>query len=509
MKMGTCLFAVLTSVSLAGVLYGESPNWPEFRAGGASRIDASAPLTWSPEAGIAWQCELDGYGQSTPIIYKQRVFVTSVEGSNKETCTVACFDLKSGGQLWRHRFPAAMQTPSSYMMARAAPTPLVDENKVYVFFESGDVAAFDHEGHPQWRRDLVADFGPLEHSHGLAASPTQTADLIYLNIEHRGPSYLIALDKATGDTRWKTKRPSSNSWSSPIALDHQIVISSNGAVTAYDASTGQQLWNIGDLDGNNVASATPDADRLYVGARVSKSDSGDGASRSNLCLARDGAKTPEILWRADKAVTDYASPVVCGDYVYYLNNVGVVYCLDKRTGEKRYAKRISAECWATPIVAQDRIYFFGKHGKTVVLKGGPEFARLSENWLWNPDAPPAPEKYVENVSSDRSSSRFDNLLETNDANQDGALSADELPGRFRSMLERNDQDENGLLDGAELDAAIKAMKVRRAESQQNARDPIVYGAAAAPGRLIIRTGTRLYCVSQPSPATSNDESIPQ
>lgn len=495
MKLVSSLLAVLAAASFAATLAAEPASWPAFRNGGTSQVDGSLPLNWSPQTGIAWQRELAGYGQSTPIIYGSRVFVTSVEGLNKETCTVACIDLKTGGQLWRHRFPAATTAPSSYMMARAAPTPLVDQDGVYLFFESGDAAALDHEGNVLWQRNLVADFGPLENNHGLGASPTQTADYIYVNVEHRGPSYLIALDKRTGDTRWKTTRPSSNSWSSPIAIDGQIIVSSNGAVTAYDAANGKLLWSLGDLDGNNVASPTPDGQRLYVGARVSESTDGGNASRSNLCIQRSGAESPEIVWRADKAVTDYASPVVCGGCVYYLNNVGVVYCLDKRNGQSHYAKRLGTECWATPLVSRDRIYFFGKDGRTVVLKAGPKFETIAENLLWDPDAPPAPESYVENVSPPRSSRGSGELLEKNDADGDGALTIDEIPGRFRSAFAASDADSNGRLEGDEIAAAGKAMEARRAESQHNARDPIVYGVAAADGRIVVRTGTRLYCLA--------------
>ncbi|MCC9608680.1 PQQ-binding-like beta-propeller repeat protein [Blastopirellula sp. JC732] len=509
MKSVSSLLALLTIAAAGSSLYGQQANWSEFRAGGSSHAAAPLPLRWSPDDGIAWQRELDGYGQSTPIIYGERIFVTSVEGLNKETCNVACFDLHSGGQIWRHRFPAANQAPSSFMMARAAPTPLVDARAVYLFFESGDVAAIDHEGHPLWRRDLVADFGAFDNNHGLGASPTQTDELVFVNIEHRGPSYLIALDKKTGDTRWKTERPSSSSWSSPIALDGQIIVSSSGAVTAYDAQTGKQLWNIGDLDGNSVPSPTPDGDRLYVGARIAERSGGGDVSRSNLCITRSGAETPQILWRAEKAVSDFASPVVCGQCVYYLNNVGVVYCLDKLSGDLHYAKRIGAECWGTPIVSENRVYFFGKDGRTVVLQEGAEFQELVVNTLWDRDAPPAPESYVENVSSERRSFSLDDLLEKNDADKDGYLTKDELPGRFQSLLAGNDKDQDGRLDAAEIEAAGKAMAERRASSQENARDPIVYGAAAAAGRIVIRTGTRLYCLSDTPLATPTAEPLPQ
>ncbi|UUO04714.1 PQQ-binding-like beta-propeller repeat protein [Blastopirellula sp. J2-11] len=492
MKTISPIIALLTLVSFAA----GQDSWPQFRAGGSSYVGGPLPLTWSPQTGIAWQRELEGYGQSTPIIHNQRVFVTSTAGPNKETCVVSCIDIDTGGQLWRYRFPAASTAPSSYMMARAAPTPVVDDLGVYLFFESGDVAAIDPTGALRWRRDLAADFGPLENNHGIGASPAQTDQCVILNVEHRGPSYLIAIDKQTGETRWKTDRPSSNSWSSPIVIHGQIIISSNGAVAAYDADSGESLWTVGQLDGNSVASPTPDGDRLYVGARVSEFSSGGDAQRSNLCI-QCKANSPQIIWRAKKAVSDYASPVVCGECVYYLNNVGVVYCLDKMTGRQHYAKRIGTDCWATPIVSQDRIYFWGKDGQTTVLKSGPQFEQLASNLLWDLQSPPPPETYVENVSSGKSRG-FESLLETGDANGDGFLTIEEVSGRFRSMFPSSDINQDGRLDADELRSAAKLLAARRSESQNNARDPIVYGAAAITGRIVIRTGTRLYCISQPS-----------
>lgn len=505
MKTISPIMALLACLTFAAGLYGQPASWPQFRAGGNSHASGQLPLVWSPQTGITWQRELEGYGQSTPIIHGQRVFVTSVAGLNKETCAVACIDLQTGGQLWRYRFPAAKTGPSSYMMARAAPTPVVDDHGVYLFFESGDVAAVDHAGNLLWSRDLNTDFGPLENNHGLGTSPTQTEQCVILNLEHRGPSYLIAIDKQTGATRWKTERPSSNSWSSPIVVQRQIVISSNGAVSAFEADSGDSLWTVGELDGNTVASPTPDGDRLYVGARVSESAVGGDAQRSNLCIQSNGTATPQIVWRAEKAVSDYASPVVCGDCVYYLNNVGVVYCLDKLTGQQHYAKRIGTDCWATPIVSQDRIYFFGKNGQTIILKSGPKFEQLAANMLWNLDAPPSPQTYVENVSSARASGSFDNLLENNDTNGDGFLTIDEITGRFRGMFPASDSNQDGRLDAEEIQAAAKMMAARRSESQTNARDPIVYGAAAIAGKIVIRTGTRLYCISEQSPAMETVE----
>ncbi len=206
-------FGIPSSLSAADP---SASTWSEFRNGGSSEVRGELPMQWSSDK-IAWQHELIGYGQSTPIIYNDRVFVTSVEGPMKDECVVSCYELKSGRQLWVHRRPATVKGASNYMASRAAPTPVVDNNAIYAFFESGDCLAVDLAGNPLWQRSLTTDYGKFDNNHGLGASPTQTESQVIINIEHKGPSYLIALDKKTGATTWKVDRNSSSSWSSPFS----------------------------------------------------------------------------------------------------------------------------------------------------------------------------------------------------------------------------------------------------------------------------------------------------
>ncbi len=333
-------------------------QWAEFRNGGTSSVSGSIPRTWQPDS-VSWQHELRGYGQSTPIIYGGRVFVTSVVGPMKDECHVTCFDLKSGQELWKSTHPASQKAASNVMASRAAPTPLVDDRAVYAFFESGDCVAVDHTGQLLWHRSLTNDYGKFDNNHGLGSSPTQSENSVVINIEHKGPSYLIALNKSNGEVRWKVDRASSSSWSSPIVMrsndQSQVVVSSGGTVSGYDVDSGKSLWSIGGLDGNSVPSPTPSGNMLIVGARVPEFGSDGPAARSNLCIDLAGLsaseKAPQIAWRATKAISDYASPVVSHDCVYYLNKVGVLACLDQMTGQAHYTERLGTQCWATPIVA--------------------------------------------------------------------------------------------------------------------------------------------------------------
>ena len=215
----------------------------------------------------------------------------------------------------------------------------------------------------------------MVNHHGLGSSPVETADSIILNIEHNGPSYLLAIDKNNGKNRWKMNRPSGMSWTSPVVFPEesqsQVIVSSKGTVTGYDCKSGTELWELEGLSGNTVPSPTVVGGNLLVGARMPDFSSGSQVSQSNLCLKIPVEKSNcEVLWRAEKAISDYASPVLSDQCVYILNDKGVLYCLDYETGKRHYIKRIGTSCWATPVVVKDKIYFFGKDGKTTVVKSG-------------------------------------------------------------------------------------------------------------------------------------------
>ena len=523
-------------------------SWTEFRNGGSSHSAAEVPVSWSPDKGISWQKELPGYGQSSPVVFNGRVYVTTVVGPMKDECQVLCLDLKTGEHTWVWSQEASSKAASNYMASRAAPTPMVDANGVYAFFEGGDLIAINHDGSLKWKRSLTSEYGKFENNHGLGSSPTQTSDLVIVNIEHKGPSYLLAVDKSTGETRWKVDRPTGSSWTSPIVIEcdgkHQIVVSSGGAVTGYDPADGRQIWTVGGLSGNSVPSPTAVGPYLFVGARIPEFGSPLEASQSNHCLKLDASSDGkhEVVWRANKAVCDYASPVVDGDCAYYLNKVGVLYCVSSVTGENNYTERLGTTCWATPIVAGGKVFFFGKDGKTQVISNGPTFSKVSTNLLWDPKNAPAPESYKEHqgggihghgdghtesvankpdgesteggATGAATTSETPNdatggpgsgrrggpgggmvaMLLKSDANADGKISAEELPAEFKEMMAQVDLNKDSLIDAEELKAMEESFRKRREGSRDSARDPIVYGVAAADGAFIIRTGTRLYCV---------------
>jgi outer membrane protein assembly factor BamB len=187
------------ALALAGA--DDATRWPGFLGAGATPPRAEAlPLTWSATENIAWKAKPAGYGQSSPVVWGNTVVVTSVEGPLKDTCHVSAFRLDDGQPLWTHSLESSDKVKTSHYVSKAAPTPVIDSNAVYAFFESGDVTAVSQGGKELWRRSLSADYGKFQNEFGLAASPVQTKDAMILLIDHNGPSYVIALSKADGKT---------------------------------------------------------------------------------------------------------------------------------------------------------------------------------------------------------------------------------------------------------------------------------------------------------------------
>lgn len=435
---------LLLILSLAGAT--GDVKWPGFLGAGHSEVAAeSLPLTWSPDKNIAWKTNLPGHGQSSPIVWRDRVFVTAVEGPLKDTYHVAALNLADGKILWQHSLESSDKVKDSNHVSRAAPTPATDGQAVYAFFESGDVTALSLDGQVRWQRSLSRDYGKFHNEFGLAASPLVTNDAVLLLIDHDGPSYVIALAKDDGRTLWKTERSPRRSWSSPALVPvgdkFHLVCSSAGSVDGYDPATGKLVWSFNEVAGNTAATPLAFGDGLFlVGASPGREpgERADGAKRSNLAAAIQATPTGprfNVLWRTEEAVPSFGSPVVIQDHAYWINRVGVVYCLDARLGEKRYAERTPQSCWATPLGVGDRVYLFGKDGLTTVLRTGPKFEVLAENQLWDP----------------------------------ASVKVDQ------ERINREETEER-----------------RRAAA--SFAGPVQYGVAAVSGSLLIRTGDCLYCL---------------
>ena len=425
----------------------EDLQWPSFLGAGKSFVkESSLPITWGVKQNKAWEKELPGHGQSSPIIFGNHIFLTAVSGDMKDVNHVVKFNLKTGSQEWIFSKPTSNKAKNSVYISRAAPTPTVDKDGLYAFFESGDLLGISFSGKELWSRCLTDTYGPIQSEFGIASSPTQHEDKLFVLVDNDAKSYLIALSKKDGQTLWCSTRESRVSWSSPtiVTLDNkkQIICSSAGSVDSYDIEDGSLLWSYEQISGNTVTTPIDyGMNAILIGASAGR-DGGNAreAQKSNMVLTAahiDGSWKAKKIWAAEKATSSFGSPIYSDGYVYWVNRAGVVFCHDLKTGELCYSERLSQSCWATPLAVGNRIYFFGKNGLTDVIETGPQFKLLSTNELW-----------------DSEDENIDSKLITSETDEERKASARMFAGRIQ------------------------------------------YGIAAVTGSLVIRTGDKLFCIRE-------------
>jgi len=384
------IFFVLLLLALVSAAQADE-RWPRFQGPPADGL--KLPQHWSPTENIAWQAKLPGYGQSSPVVWDGRVFVTSISGEMKETCHVAAFDLHTGKSLWQRDFKAASPAENNGYVSKAAPTPIVDRAGLVALFEGGNLVALSHAGEVRWQRNLVEELGPIESRHGLAASLEQDQERAFAWIERSESPYVLAVSKATGETVWKSEGLGVTSWSSPrlvpVGKGEHLVLSGIGKLAGLDPQTGERLWEFDDIAGNSTPTPVPVENGAFlIGATAGReAGGGESAAASNGIIEierqGDGTFAAKWRWRAARATSSFGSPIAHQGYAYFVNRVGVLYCLDAQTGKEQYAKRTASSIWATPIAIADRLYLFGRDGTTTLTQAGPKFDRLAENQLWN------------------------------------------------------------------------------------------------------------------------------
>lgn len=396
---------------LLTTLPADAGQWPAFLGSGAgSREAENLPLTWSPDNGVAWTTEIKGHGQSSPVCWDNKAFVTSVDGPNKETYYITCLDTQTGKVVWTESVSNSVPVKNSYYVSRAAPTPVVDGQQLVVLFESGDCVALSLEGKQLWTRNFAKDVGPFEAEFGLGASLCMSGNVAVVLLEHDGPGHMLGVDKSTGKTLWQVEREPGRSWASPAVVEvngnDQIVVSSNGSVSGYRPSDGKVLWTMDDVGGNT--SCTPidfGNGQFLVGASPGRSGENAGAAAESNCLVEiqptaDGFVAKK-QWIAKGAFPSWASPILHDGYAYWINRAGVVYCFDAKTGEEVYTNRSKQACWATPYAVGDRIYLFGKEGLVTVIAAGREYQVLAENQTWNEETLPKEAPLAEEDTEER------------------------------------------------------------------------------------------------------------
>ncbi len=361
--------------------------WPRWRGpSGQGVVEGSGYVdTWSETTNVRWRTPVPGVGHSSPIVWGDQIFLTTSRDGGRRL-SVLSFRRSDGALLWETDAPDGRVEQHHEKNTPASATPTTDGERVYASFGSRGLLAVDFDGNVVWHRDL----GKIENYHGPAGSPLLYGDTVII-YQDQGASFggrnasgafVIALDAASGETRWRTERSASVGWGSPIAIslgDHdELIVSSSRDVRSYAPTTGEELWQ---CEGNLFeVIPTP-----VVGLGLVFCTSG----RAGPTLAirpggRGDVTESHVAWKTTRGSPFVPSPLLYGDYLYTLNDMSsIVTCLHARTGETVWQERLGRPqreaISASPVVVDDKLFITNDDGVTYVLRTGPTFELLHTN----------------------------------------------------------------------------------------------------------------------------------
>jgi len=367
-------------------------NWPQWRGPNLNGFsnEKNLPSHWSTDENIVWKLALPGWSGSTPIVWRDLIFLNMADGDNLE---LWCVDRNKGSVLWKRLLGSGNVKMRKQNMS--SPSPVTDGRNVFVITGTGVLKGFDFSGKELWGREIQKDYGHFGLNWGYASSPLLLDDSLYVQVLHGmrtdDPSYVLRIDKKTGKTIWRVERPtaaireSPDSYTTPALLRYgknvEIVITGGDCVTGHDPETGKELWRANGLNPDNdpfyriVASPLIFNEIIYAPTRV----------RPLLALKAGGRgdiTSSHLIWSTVNG-PDVPTPVTDGKYFYIVNDRGIVWCLDAKTGQEIYGQqRLKPGTYsASPVLADDKMYVTNEDGLTSVIKAGPRFEVIAENPL--------------------------------------------------------------------------------------------------------------------------------
>jgi outer membrane protein assembly factor BamB len=381
MIRGLCLLVL--SLGAASTTFAE--NWPGWRGprGDGSSTETGVPVHWSASENIAWKVPIPGIGHSSPVIWGDRVFVTTCVEWNRQRM-LRCLDRRDGKLLWQRTVLTSKLEPKHKLNSFASSTPVTDGKHVWVTFlhqPDLEVACYDFDGNQIWRRSP----GQFHSIHGFCSSPVLYKDLLIINGDQDAEAYLVALDKYTGAERWRADRPNRiRSYCAPLLIEAagktQLVLSGSRCVASYDPQTGKQNWIIDGPTEQFVASLVYTDGVLFLTAGFP-----DFHNMGILPGGSGNVTHTHILWHEAKTTPRKAayvpSPIAQGHYFFLVSDQGFASCFEARTGKRLWMERLGPHHSASPVAAEGRLYFVDGEGTTHVVKAGPAFELVARNPL--------------------------------------------------------------------------------------------------------------------------------
>jgi len=388
LRVQTSLALLIVAFSLPAL----AEDWPQWRGPSLNGLstEKNLPVHWSTSENLAWKLAMPSKTASTPIIWGNYIFLNVADGDD---LALWCVDKAKGTLVWKKLVARGNYKINKQNMS--SPSPVTDGKNVYVMTGIGVLKGFDFSGNELWMREIQKDYGRFGLNWGYASSPLLYEDSLYVQVLHgmktHDPSYVLRLDKKTGKTVWRVIRPtdavreSPDSYTTPTLLRYgnhvEIVVSGGDCVTGHDPGTGEELWRATGFNPDKnpnyriVASPVVYDDVVYVPTRVRPLIAFRAGGRGDVSQSHK-------LWSFMNG-PDVPTPVTDGKYFYSVNDRGIIWCLDAKTGQEIWGgQRIkSATYSSSPVLADGKVYVTNEDGLTTVLKAGPKFEVLAENDL--------------------------------------------------------------------------------------------------------------------------------
>jgi len=409
------LIAVV-SLGIAATVTSFAGNWPQWRGPDGSGIstEKNLPAEWSTTKNIKWKTPIDGRGHSSPIVWGNKIFLTtaiegdvvpgakaakhvlgdkdfvhpdSVGANKKHTFKVIAIDRENGKVLWQST--AWEGTPyddrhrkSSY----AASTPATDGKMVYAYFGTEGLYAYDFNGKLAWKADL-GKLGTVGMGTGTSPILFENFVIVQCDEENGAASFIVALDKKTGKEAWRTPRKIQVSWSTPLlvktAKRAELITSGTESIVSYDPGTGKELWTHKGVESNAIPSPVANSEMVYLVAGFPAKI----AMAIRLGGSGDLTGTPNVPWTYAKGTAYVPSPILYGDYLYLTTDRGILTCIDAKTGEVKYEGGripIPATFTASPVAFEGKILMTSEDGDTFIIKAGPKHEVIGTNSVGEP-----------------------------------------------------------------------------------------------------------------------------
>ena len=363
-------------------LFLPSSDWPQFRGptGQGHSDEKNLPVTWSETSNIRWKVAVPGRGWSSPVVHGDRIWLTTATEEGKSLRALA-FDRNSGAMVQNvevFRLKSAKLTNSKNSLA--SPTPILDEDRVYVHFGAFGTACLTQSGEIVWKTRLEYDNG----QHGTGGSPVLYDDLLIVSCDGNDVQFVVALDKLTGKVKWKKPREGYQAYTTPLIVSlpggDQLISPGAFRAVAYEPRTGKELWQVRYGEGfSNVPTPVYGDGLVFICT---------GFQQPSLLAVRlDGrgdVTKSKVAWKLDRGAPLTPSPLLVGDELYFVSDNGIATCVDAKTGKEYWRARVGGNHSASPIYADGRIYFLGEEGESVVIAPGTTLKHLATNQIEGP-----------------------------------------------------------------------------------------------------------------------------